>query len=469
MSRSRRDSKRRNISRYRKPLNINIGTIVFGIIFLYLAVCIYAYMTSSHITPYEVQAGSIVVDSTCEGLILRDEQVVSAEGDGYITYYVQAGDRVAVTSSVYTLDSSGHVLESLEASYGADIQLSSEDLNRLQATIENFSSRFSPSDFQQVYSFKSELDGASLALYNEKLLEAASAQSADASGSFQFFSAAAPGIIEYYVDGYEDVGLDSFTSGMFDSASYEKTDLKAREIVNAGDPAYKLLTDETWHIVFPMENDWQQQLAETTSLDVRFVDNGLEAPADFQIISRDGKAYGALTLHNYMVDFSGERYVEIELLLNQVEGLKIPVSAVTQKQFYTIPEEFLTSGGDEGAEGSGFLRETYMEDGTATVEFVGTTIYETADGLCYVDCDDFQIGDYIVKPDSQEERFQIGATQTLKGVYNINRGYAVFRKIHVLYETEDYCIVEEGTDFGLSIYDHIVLDSSSVQEEEIVY
>ena len=78
------------------------------------------------------------------------------------------------------------------------------------------------------------------------------------------------------------------------------------------------------------------------------------------------------------------------------------------------------------------------------------------------------MGTYLVEPNTQE-RFQIGMNDTLQGVYNINKGYTQFRQINILYQNEEYTLVEEGTSYGLTVYDHIVLNGEAVNEEEIVY
>ena len=70
-------------------------------------------------------------------------------------------------------------------------------------------------------------------------------------------------------------------------------------------------------------------------------------------------------------------------------------------------------------------------------------------------------GDYLIKPDSQE-RYQVGAMESVQGVFNINRGYTIFRKIEILNSNDEFYTVAKGTDYGLSVYDHIVLDASSV-------
>ena len=49
----------KKIVKYRKPFNINIGIIIFIIIFIYLVFNIFSYMTTEHISVYEVEQGTI--------------------------------------------------------------------------------------------------------------------------------------------------------------------------------------------------------------------------------------------------------------------------------------------------------------------------------------------------------------------------------------------------------------------------
>lgn len=48
-------SKNKKVVRYRKPFNVNIGMIIFIIIFIYLIFNIFSYMTTEHISTYEVE------------------------------------------------------------------------------------------------------------------------------------------------------------------------------------------------------------------------------------------------------------------------------------------------------------------------------------------------------------------------------------------------------------------------------
>ena len=84
-----------NIQVYRKKWNINIGIIIFGVIFIYLVVTVLMYLTNKHVSAYEVREGSILKDTAYTGLIIRDETVVNAEADGYVNYFAPEGSKVA--------------------------------------------------------------------------------------------------------------------------------------------------------------------------------------------------------------------------------------------------------------------------------------------------------------------------------------------------------------------------------------
>ena len=176
-----------------------------------------------------------------------------------------------------------------------------------------------------------------------------------------------------------------------------------------------------------------------------------------------------------MARYAQDRFVNVELVTNITSGLKIPNSAITKKEFYQIPGIYRTTGGDSNS--YGVLREVLKSDGTMTTEFVSVTLYrdpqeETADGelpsYYYVDMSELEAGDVLVAADSQS-RFTVRDTGSLKGVYRLNLGYAVFRPIEILDQNEEYAIVSKNTSYGLSLYDHIVRNADSVNEEEILY
>ena len=166
-----------------------------------------------------------------------------------------------------------------------------------------------------------------------------------------------------------------------------------------------------------------------------------------------------------MVSFCTDRFLDVELLLEDETGLKIPNSAIVEKEFFIVPKEYVTKGGNSGA--SGVLLETYNEDGNAVTEFVETTIYEETDTEYYLDDTVLRSGSYLVKPDSME-KYAVSRIGSLTGVYNINKGYADFRQITILDQNDEYAIVEPNMKYGLSVYDYIVLNAESVNDNQFI-
>ena len=67
----------------------------------------------------------------------------------------------------------------------------------------------------------------------------------------------------------------------------------------------------------------------------------------------------------------------------------------------------------------------------------------------------------------EEEIIRI--TAPIKGVYNVNKGYTVFRQIEIISQNQEYYIVKANTSYGLSLYDHIILNSKTVKENQTIY
>jgi hypothetical protein len=92
--------------------------------------------------------------------------------------------------------------------------------------------------------------------------------------------------------------------------------------------------------------------------------------------------------------------------------------------------------------------------------------YDENEGVYYMDTSVLKAGDVLYKTDSQET-YTVSKRATLIGVYNVNKGYADFKQINILYQNDEYSIVKANTTYGLNVYDYIVLDGSSVSDDQI--
>lgn len=455
------------IVKYRKPLNLNIGMVIFAAMLVYIIICIFGFFNEKHIVPYEVMEGSLSTNNIYQGVALRNEEIITADQAGYINYYAREGERVGVGNLVYTLDGSGRLADYIDSENSGSNNLSAKDLAELKSEILGFVTDFDPHNFSEVYDFKYNVKGTALKLSNVNILEnIEKINGAGISDLISFCRAPDTGIVIYSVDGYEELKFEDFTSDLFDTKEYEKTQLISNDLIEGGDPVYKLSKDEDWSLVIQVDEDKADELEELKYVNVKFLKN---QDTSWGQVSRytnpEGDTFVRLTFTNSMVTFCTDRFIDVELITEEKKGLKIPQSSIIQKEFFIVPKEYVTQGGKYGYDG--VMREIYTEDGKATTEFIETTIYNATETEYYIDDSQLRSGDYIIKPESSD-KMPVSSKGTLVGVYNINKGYADFKQIDVLYENEEYAIVKSNTQYGLNVYDYIALDAASVEDNEII-
>ena len=459
------EKEKSNVLKFRKSRHLNIGIVVFGILFVYLIATIFMYITAPHVTAYEVRQGSILKDNAYTALALRNETVFYADAEGYINYYVEDNSKVRVGSDVYTL--SNQELEFEDAIADTEKTLTKEEEKAIVTKIQNFNENFQASDYASVYQLKNELQGL-LGEYtsSSRLAQLKQILAKSGSAGITLKSAADDGIIVFSIDGMEGATVDSVTAEQLSRENYKKTEFTNNTKIASGDPIYKLVTDNNWSLLFEVTDETAEALAEKSTVKIKFKKDNQEVRANFELQEKSGRKIAVLTFHNAMIRYINDRYVDIELVLEDETGLKIPKSAETSKDFYVVPKSYLTQGGDSSEDG--VLRQVADSNGNTIAQFFSVTVYYEEDELVYLDPNVFEEGDVLLKPDSSEV-YPLKELRSLKGVYNINKGYAVFKQIKILCESDDYYIIEEGNDFGLSNYDHIALDASTINENDVVF
>lgn len=458
----------KKIVKYKRTFNLNIGVIIFVIIFIYLLFNVFSYMTTDHVAVYEVGHGTMAENNIYRGLILRSEQIYNAAYSGSLNYYVREASKVSCNNLVCSIDESGDISRMIQEASQDASELDAENLEDIEESLMEFQYSYDGQAFYQVYDFKDNMNSALNEALSLHALNTISDYAANAQNNQTFHQvySDAPGIVVYYTDGYENVTTDSFTAEMFDESAYERQNIRKTSSVSAGEPAYKLINSELWNIVIPISERTAKTLEDDDTIQIRFVSDEKKAYATYTITQKDGENYLILSLKNSMIRYARERYIEVELLLNEESGLKIPNSAIVEKEFYTIPTSFFIKGGD--SEDEGLLVERSTEDGKTITEFVTPVIYYETETFYYIDDESVSAGDILLKTDSNST-YTVGAdTAALKGVYNINKGYAVFKQINILYQGEEYSIVETGTNYGIALYDHIALDGTKIKENELL-
>ena len=460
------DSKK--IIPYRKKRTFNVGVIIFLSLLIYLIPSAVRGATRKQIRYNEVVEGSMSENKTHTGLILRDESVQVSPDGGYINIYMRDGKRAAVGSRVYSLDATGDLKKLMEASAGKEDTISDSSVIEMKKKLSNFTSNYSDSDFEYVYDTKYLLDNAASEYSNLINIENIDNISNENGLSLNVVTSPYSGEISYAMDDIAEKKEEDLTKSDFDTSKHPISYIKNEQLIEAETKVYRIVNSESWSIYFEFEKGEEELYAEKKALTVKFKSNGLTLTGDYSVVeTKDGYSLGKLTFDKYMVQFISNRYAEFDIQSSVVNGLKIPSKCVLEKDFYTIPVEYMAKGGDGVSDG--FYKQV-DKDGTTSTVFVPEDIIKITDTNCYISTEnkDIASGDKLIKPDSNEI-FEVSNKEKLLGVYNINKGFTVFKNIDILGSNKEFYIVDKGTKYGLKVYDHILLNPDGFKEGDFIY
>ena len=272
------------------------------VVTLYLVFCVYKYINSKNISTYQVKEGALSEQNSYTGLILREEEVYYAKSSGYYNFYLKEGEKASHTDLVYSIDGSGKIKEMMTNQTEDATTLTEDDLNEIKSEIVKFSKEYDQNDYIDVYDFKDEIDSISLKMSNLYILNKISSMSLNGTNVNKYYCAdgmenAKTGYVVYYYDNYEDLKPEDIDSSYFaDDIDYKRNMIANNEIVSEGDFAYKLVTSNTWELVFPIEEEKAKEF-DGKEMKVKFLKNQETLKGKVKIIDAiaPGKKGGCLS------------------------------------------------------------------------------------------------------------------------------------------------------------------------------
>lgn len=446
--------------------NSVLSAFLFGGMFLYIVICIVMYFANNHVASYQVKVGSIYVNNSYKGIALRDEILVNSNDSGYVNYFAKEGSRIGAGKMVCTIDANGDLKEMLEEAAMGDKPLEDSDFDELRGEIISFKNEFSREHFNTVYEFKNSALVTVIKSVNANVLK--NMEKLNSSGNSYLHSNLSPqsGIVVYSYDDLEDLKPIDVTKDIIEQKEYEKKLFLDNKLVENGDKLYKLVLNENWSIVIPLEDEEKADLLkEKEYVKVKFLKNQNTSWGKVSAWSNnEGEFFAQLDFNNSMINFCKDRFIDLELILEEETGLKVPKSAIVTKDFIMVPFDYVN--GDEN--NASVVKQVYTEDGTLGKKDVPITIIKKSDSRFYIDSPEIELKDTLCKADSNST-LTLEETGPLTGVYNRNKGYADFKIIQETgYENEEYAIIKPDSDYGLLEYDYIVLDASKVKNDQLI-
>lgn len=467
----------KKVNQFHKAHHLNVGIVIFAFIFLYVLVCIILSSKETKIVGYQVKNGKLSENRIYKGIAIRDEYPVFSETTGYVSLLVKEGERVAFNNLVYAVDETGKFSELTKKDPSESSVLSSHEMDSLRQSVMLFSRDFDETCFEDATFFSNSLNEEMKRLENRELLASIDEiNSMHINDVINFYRSTGSGIVTYYLDGYEMKTPETLSEEDFDTEQYEPLYIYNDDLVESGSFVYKYSNNENWSLCIFVSKDELTRLEEGEYVNVNFLKTQNKSWGRIHIANNfENGSIIELTFTNSMVTFAKDRFVDIELLLEEDTGLKVPNTSIANNSFFLIDKDFVTMGGNSS--NVGVNKQVVSDSGDVTTKFTPVTIYKETETEYYVSMSGLNVGDilyYVAPADTtisadQPLTFMVGKQGTLVGVYNINKGYADFKQIEVLYSNDEYSIVKSNSTTGLRAFDYIALDASVVTDKDFIY
>lgn len=454
----------RKVIPMRKRFQPNLSFFFLLLVMIYIIVQVWGYVHKEHISIYEVNTTQISDDTPLYGMILRTEEVVKTKKDGYINYYNAEGNRVGTGDVVYTLDTNDEVSEILQKLQKT--KTNTKGINAMREVIAGFQNTFSLSAYSQIENFRYDINNVFFQETNGNLygdLKKSLKQSGQ-DKDFTRYTAEKSGVISYSIDGYESIRKEDITRELLDQYGQStRQQIQTTERMKAGSPVYKLVTGNTWSLVISLSEEYYNTMKEMDSVRVAVLKDGTTFNASVELWDKGEDHYASLTTTRYMERYINDRFLQIELNLKTASGLKIPNSSLLEKEYYALPDDVIT----RGDEGIGIIKQVTDSEGRVNKQFISLGNYFLIDQKYYVDNRIVNGGDIIMNHKTGED-YIISSPESLQGVYCVNHGYGEFRPVDIRYQNNEYTIVSDSTAGGLNAYDHIVVDSTVLSDDDFI-
>ena len=498
---SRRPQQRKQTKK-KKKTHFFMGRILFFIVFIvaviYLINIVVNTMQKPVISYQMVQRGIIDNSDVFSGLIVRSENVMSNKEEGNMYLIAAEGAKVKKDGEVY------QVLDALETSaIEEDIQKVESDIakvqnkrqdmsyyqNEIQAItnnigvhLEEFYMLSKQGNLVQTQELKKQVEYEMVKRKNIHMqdnttsLGALKSQkqelSALLSENQKIYKAPQSGWVSYYVDGFEQV----FTVDKIDAVTekdvkqkYANTSTTANQIIAVADPAYKLINDEKWYMVCFMPESWANRFVEGKTYDFMLTeDNNAEFSLKVeQNIPQEKQNKVVFTSREQLDLFSNKRTATFKSTQYIYEGLKIPKSAIAERNLMKIPKAYVVDHED----GLGVLK---AAPGATEYVFSGLNVqFEDDKGYVHVlqnigQKGMLQLGDTIVNPSQKDDVYTVSEVSMTQGVYVVNGRITKFKQLDILASNTEYVIVKSSSINGIKQFDQIVTNPKNVEEEQLL-
>ncbi|MDO5564562.1 MAG: HlyD family efflux transporter periplasmic adaptor subunit [Eubacteriales bacterium] len=439
----------------KKEYSFYIYIIIIIAIVFFLLFSLYKFINKSEIQIYEVIPGEIISENKEIGLIIRDEEVILQNDDGYISYYAFDGSRIKKGSLVYTVSNE-------KIDNNNNYSMEEKDYNNIKNKLSKYASNINNLHFDLTYDYNTKI--------NQSINELSFIQSNENTSVSSYLNkknvyyAQNSGILSYHIDGFEKKTKEEIFSidNIFDIENNSETVVNNNIKTDKGTIIAKIITNPTYEIIFKSDKLFLGELInKNIKIEFPLIRKTTNAKLTFSMIN-DEKYY-VLTLDKYLEDLLDTRVLEFNIITSQTSGLKIPLKSIARKNCYILPKDFVIE--------DPLTREKYIYllSKNEKIMLNDIDISKEDEKNYYIDfSSNSKLNMLDILQSSDYRTYTINSVSRMPGVYNVNKGYSVFKYVEILQETNEYAIIKKGLNYSLSSYDHIVLNQNDIKEGDLI-
>jgi len=309
--------------------------------------------------------GYIEVTEKTDGILIKNETIFKAEGQGKISQLKKEGQKLGIGVKVAELQLTGNTaalkeeLEGIEQSikvleessnsnsmFGNDL---TKNQKRIDELVEEIQDNINKENYKEIETLKEELairitkqqsisGESSLAAYNlDNLKERRKELKDQISKSNYIYYSEKTGILSYKLDGLEEIfptkGIEEYTLNEFKVFDKQTTTSINEKEVSYGEPLYKIIDNYTWYVIAKLDGKKSiDSLVEGKDVYIKFNEKEKEYKASVHKINKDkDQALIIFKFDSYLYEFYNERYVDIQIVTKKFEGLKLPRKVIVEK------------------------------------------------------------------------------------------------------------------------------------------
>lgn len=343
-----------------KRKNFGLKNFFFSLV----AVCIVIYIFQSlhgSVETIVAEKGDLENTIRAEGIIVKDEKLYNATLDGSVSYYYEDGTKVKQGQLIASLntDSNSVQINKQIAEIDAAINskkkntegvavLTKESLtsyeNEIQASILN-------SDLNNMYNIVEQADNNGIVIANHGTYDSYDVNQLEdmkknlekniSTNKVPYYSAKA-GIITYKIDGLEDEykieDVYNLTPSSTLKREYTISDKLQKETVSSNEVILKIVRNFDYYIAATVDNEKAKLFTENKYIKTRIYSDGQQHEVwGFIKKINYGSEQSVLILYfdDYFYKIYDKRYVDLELITDIYEGIKINSKSLIEKDGMT--------------------------------------------------------------------------------------------------------------------------------------